>query len=104
MYININDHEHYMYIYIYIQSYMSSPLTFKSLSILNLADSSSGNYRQTPEGSEVDELESMSLLAEWLAWAQTNQFLTNKRHLELSCYLDTIPTVGGYVRLLAKGA
>ena len=51
---------------------MTSLLTFKNLSILNLVDTSSGNYTRTPEGSELDELESMYLLTEWLAWAQKN--------------------------------
>jgi hypothetical protein len=51
---------------------MASPLTFKNLSIFNMIDSRSGHFTRTPEGSEVDELESMYLLAEWLAWAQTN--------------------------------
>jgi hypothetical protein len=83
---------------------MTNPPTFQSLRIFNLVDSRSGNFTRTPEGSEVDELESMYLLAEWLAWAQTNHLLTNKRYVELSCYLDTIPTVGEYFRILSKGA
>ena len=83
---------------------MTSPLTFQILRIFNLVDSRSGNYTRTPEGSEVDELESMYLLAEWLAWAQKNQLLDNKRYLELSCFLNTIPTVGEYLRILSEGA
>ena len=38
--------------------------TFKNLSILNIVDNTSGNYTRTPEGSELDELESMYLLVE----------------------------------------
>ena len=72
--------------------------------MLNIVDTTSGNYTRTPEGSEVDELESMHLLVEWLAWAQTKQLLDNRRYLELSCYLNTIPTVGEYLRILSEGA
>ena len=81
---------------------MTSPLTFRSLSIFNLVDSRSGKFTRAPEGSESDELESMYLLAEWLAWAQKKQLLSNKRYVELSCYLDTIPSVGEYVRVSSK--
>jgi hypothetical protein len=83
---------------------MTNPRTFQSLRIFNLVDSRSGNFTRWPEGSEVDELESTYLLAEWLAWAQKNQLIANNRYVELSCYLDTMPTVGGYARLLSKGA
>jgi hypothetical protein len=69
-----------------------------------MVDSRRGNFTRTPEGSEVDELESMYLLAECLAWAQTDQLITNNRYAELSCYLDTIPTVGEYFRILSKAA
>jgi hypothetical protein len=83
---------------------MTNPLTFQSLRIFNLVDTRSGDFTRTPDGSEVDEVESMYLLAEWLAWAQKKQLITNNRYVELSCYLDTIPTVGGYFRILSKGA
>jgi hypothetical protein len=73
---------------------MPNPLTFESLRIFNLVDTRSGQLTRTPEASEMDELESMYLLAEWLAWAQKNQLVSYSRYLELSCYLDTIPTVG----------
>ena len=59
-----------------------------------MVDSSSGNYIRTPEGSEVDVLESMYLVAEWLVFAHTNKLITNQIYLELLCYLDSIPTVG----------
>ena len=49
---------------------MTNLLPFKNLSILNVVDNTSGKYTRTPEGSEVDGLESMYVLAEWLAWAQ----------------------------------
>ena len=81
---------------------MTSLLTFKNLSLFNLVDTISGNYSRTPEGSEVDELESLYLLAEWSAWAQKNQHVDNKRYLELSCYLNNIPTVGEYLRSLSE--
>jgi hypothetical protein len=83
---------------------MTNPLTFESLRIFNLVDTRSGHLTRTPEASEVDELESLYLLAEWLAWAQKKQLVSCARYLELSCYLDTIPTVGGYFRILSKGA
>ena len=76
-------------------------LTFKNLSILDLVNSQ-GTYTRTPEGSEVDELESMYLLVEWLTWAQKNHLLDDKRYLALSCYLNTIPTVGEYLRSLSE--
>ena len=81
---------------------IESLLTFKNLSIFNLIDNASGNYTRTPEGSELDELESMYLLVEWLAWAQKNQLVDNKRYRELSCYLNTLPTVGEYLRSLSE--
>jgi len=83
---------------------MTNPLTFESLRIFNLVDSRSGQLTRTPEASELDELESLYLLAEWLAWAQKNELVSGARYFELSCYLDTIPTVGGYFRILSKGA
>ena len=81
---------------------MTSLVTFKNLSMFNIVDNTNGKYTRTPEGSEVDELESMYLLVEWLAWAQKNQLLDNKRYLELSCYLNIIPTVGEYLRSLSE--
>jgi hypothetical protein len=83
---------------------MTNPLTFASLRIFDLVDTRSGHFTRTPEASEVDELESLYLLAEWLVWAQKNQLVSCARYLELSCYLDTIPTVGDYFRSLTKGA
>jgi hypothetical protein len=81
---------------------MTNPLTFKNLSIFNLVDKDSGHLTRTPEASEADELESMYLLVEWLAWALKSQLLTEKRFVELSWYLHTIPTVGEYLRVLSN--
>jgi hypothetical protein len=82
---------------------MTNPLTFESLRIFNLVDTRSGHLTRTPETSEVDELESLYLLAEWLAWAQKNQLVSCARYVELSCYLDTIPTVGTILGFCGKG-
>ena len=81
---------------------IESLLTFKNLSVFNLVDNADGKYTRTPEGSELDELESMYLLVEWLVWAQKNQLVDNKRYLSLSCYLNTIPSVGEYLKNLSE--
>jgi hypothetical protein len=81
---------------------MTNPLTFKNLKIFNLVDNDSGHLTRTPEASEVDELDSLYLLVEWLAWALKSQLLTDKRYVELSGYLHTIPSVGEYLRVLSN--
>jgi hypothetical protein len=57
-----------------------------------------GTCSRTPEGSEVDELESMYVLADWWLRASKNQLFSNGRCTGLASHLDNKPSVGEYFR------
>ena len=79
---------------------MKSYLTVNDLRVLDLVNSQ-GACTRTPEGSEVDELESMYLLGDCVFWAGKHNLITNKIYDEWVRCLDNIPTVGEYVSALA---
>ena len=69
-------------------------LTLKNLKLFDIINKETNKFIRTPEPSEACELESMYLLADWLYWASINNLVSQERYIELSKYLNTIPTVG----------
>ena len=68
----------------------------KHLQLFGIIDKESNTFVGTPEPSEACELESMYLLADWLHWAYLNNLVTQERYIDLSTYLNTIPSVGDH--------
>lgn len=77
-------------------------LTLKNLKLFDNINKDTNNFIRTPEPSEVCELDSMYLLADWLYWASQNNLVSQERYKNLSEYLNTIPTVGEYFRVLSN--
>jgi hypothetical protein len=80
---------------------MKEKLTMKNLRILNSLNSS-GLVIRTPEASEVAELDSSYRLADWLYRASVKNKIKEKPYIRHAEYLDTIPLVGPYYRLLCS--
>ena len=76
-------------------------LTLKNLKVFDNINKETNNFIRTPEPSEVCELDSMYLLADWLVWASQNNLINQERYTNLSNYLNTIPSVGEYLRFIS---
>ena len=61
-----------------------------------------GTFTRTPEASELDELEGLYALADWLFWVATKgkNRICDKQYIRYGNYLDTVPLVGEYFRYL----
>ena len=57
---------------------------------------------ETPEPSEVCELDSMYILADWLYGASLNNLVSQERYNKLSIYFNTLPSVSEYFRMLSN--
>ena len=77
-------------------------LTLKMFNLFDTINQETNTFIRTPEPSEVCELESMYVLADWLYWASLNNLVSQERYINLSKYLNTIPTVGEYFRILSN--
>ena len=77
-----------------------SNLTFKNLRTFDIINKESDTFIRTPEPTEICELDSMYLLADWLYYASLHKLVTQERYINLSNYLDTIPIIGKYHRNL----
>ena len=77
-----------------------SNLTFKNLKIFDIINKESNTFIRTPEPSELCELDSMYILADWLYYASQNNIVSQERYINLSKYLDTIPVIGLYFHSL----
>ena len=69
-------------------------LSLKNLKLFDNINKETNSFIRTPEPSEVCELDSMYLLADWLHWASQNNLVSQERYKNLSEYLNTIPSVG----------
>ena len=76
-------------------------LTLKNLKVFDNINKETNNFIRTPEPSEVCELDSMYLLADWLVWAYQNNLINQERYTNLSTYLHTIPSVGEYLSFIS---
>ena len=79
-----------------------SNLTFKNLKIFDIINKESNTFIRTPEPTELCELDSMYILANWLYDASKNNMVSQERYINLSTYLDTIPIIGKYHRNLCN--
>ena len=77
-----------------------SNLTFKNLKIFDIINTESHTFIRTPEPTEICELDSMYILADWLYYASQNNIVSQERYINLSNYLDTIPVIGLYFHSL----
>ena len=75
-----------------------SNLTFKNLKLFDIINKESTTFIRTPEPTELGELDSMYILADWLYDASQNNMVSRERYINLSTYLDTIPLIGMYYR------
>ncbi len=76
-------------------------MTMKNLRIFNHLNSD-GCVIRTPEVSEVGELVSRYRLADWLYNAAKHSQISNKQYLRHAEYLDEVPLVSDYFRLLCS--
>ena len=81
--------------------YMKEKLTMKNLRFFNHINSE-GRIIRTPEGSEVGELASGFRLADWLNHVSKKGKISEKQYLRHATYLDSLPLVGAYYRLLCS--
>jgi hypothetical protein len=77
-----------------------SKLTFKNLKLFDLINKQCHTCIRTPEPTELCELASMYILADWLYDAYCNNLVSQERYINLYNYLDTIPIIGKYHRNL----
>ena len=77
-------------------------LTLNNLKLFDIINKETNTVISTPELSEACKLESMHLLSDWLYWASLNNLVAQARYIELSKYLNTIPTVGEYFKMLSN--
>ncbi len=80
---------------------MRSKLTMKNLRIFNSIDPE-GCVIRTPEASEVGELDSRYRLAYWLYNAARKGKVSKKQYYRHAEYLDHVPLVSSYFRLLCS--
>lgn len=78
-----------------------SNLTFKNLKIFDIINKESDTIIRTPEPTELGELDSMYILADWLYDAHFNNIISQERYINLFKYLDTIPIINLYYRNLS---
>ena len=77
-----------------------SNLTFNNLKIFDIINKESDTIIRTPEPTELGELDSMYILADWLYDSHFNNIISQERYINLSKYLDTIPIINLYYRNL----
>ena len=77
-------------------------LTLKNLKLFDNINKAINSFIRTPEPSEVCELDSMYILADWLYWASLINIVSQERYINLSTYLNTVPSVGEYFRMLSN--
>ena len=58
--------------------------TLTNLKLFDNINTETNTFIRTPEPSEVCELDSMYLLADWLYWASQNSLVSQERCLNLS--------------------
>ena len=71
-----------------------SNLTFNNSKIFDTLTKETGTIVRNPEPSELCELDSMYILADWLYYASQTTMVSQELHIHLSTYLDTIPVIG----------
>ncbi len=59
-------------------------------------------YPDTPEGSEVDELEYANGVAEWLFYMCYTHQISGRRYVERVNWLNTIPGAGEYFKCMCS--
>ena len=59
-------------------------LTFKNLKIFDIINKESNTFIRTPEPTELGELDSMYILADWLYDASENNMVSQERYINLS--------------------
>ena len=77
-----------------------SKLTCKNLKLFDILNKQSNTFIRTPEPTELCELDSMMILADWLYSASRDNVISQERYINLTNYLDTIPSIGEYHRNL----
>ena len=75
-----------------------SNLTFNKLKIFDIINKESDTIIRTPEPTEICELDSLYILADWLYDAHFNNIISQERYINLSKFLDTIPIINLYFR------
>ena len=75
-------------------------LTLNSFPLFDLSHKQSNTCIRTPEPTELCELYSMYILADWLYYASQNTIISQDIYLKLPTYLDTTPSIGKYHRNL----
>ena len=73
-----------------------SKLTCENLKLFDIINKQSNTCIRTPEPTELCELDSMYILADWLYSASLDNMVSQERYITLSKYLDTIPVIGEY--------
>ena len=76
-------------------------LTFNNLKIFDIINQESNTFIRTPEPTELGELDSMYILADWLYDASLNNMVSQERYINLSIFLNTIPIIDIYFRNLS---
>ena len=79
-----------------------SKLTFKNLKIFDIINKESNTFIRTPEPTELGELDSMYILADWLYDASENNMVSQERYINLSKFLNSIPIISMYFRNLSN--
>ena len=77
-----------------------SKLTCKNLKLFDILNKQSNTFSRTPEPTELCELDSMMILADWLYSASRDNVISQERYINFTNYLDTIPSIGEYHRNL----
>ena len=73
-----------------------SKLTFNTSKIVDILNKRSNTFIRTPEPTELCELDSMMILADWLNSASRDHVISQDIYIYLSKYLNTIPNIGEY--------
>ena len=73
-----------------------SKLTFNTSKIVDILNKRSNTFIRTPEPTELCELDSVTMLADWLYSASRDNVFSQETFIHLSNYLDTIPSIGEY--------
>ena len=69
-------------------------LTFKNLKLFGKLNNQSNTFIRTPEPAELCELDAVYILAEWLYYASLTNMVSPELCINLSTYLDAIPSTG----------
>ena len=81
-----------------------SKLTFKNLNLFDILSKQHSTLIRTPEPTELCELDSVMILADWLDSAPRDNVISQELYIYIyiyiyiySKYLDTIPIIGEYL-------